>query len=126
MSNTIKRIIFFQKFALFTVMAQALGIRFIITAFHRTKEQQSRRYAQGRTAPGKIVTDCDGEVKRSFHQDWLAIDLVIIKDGKCVWERTNEYETLGKLWKQVFKGTWGGDWRLNDIYHFQYKGEESK
>jgi len=121
MSNTIKRVIFFQKFALFTVMAQVLGIRFIITTFHRTKEQQVARYAQGRTEPGRIVTNCDGVVRRSFHQDWLAIDLAIVKDGACVWERTSDYESLGSLWKKIFKGTWGGDWELNDIFHFQYK-----
>lgn len=34
----------------------------------RTVEQQAALYAQGRTAPGPIVTNCDGVKTRSNHQ----------------------------------------------------------
>ena len=34
----------------------------------RTTEEQIALYAKGRTAPGKIVTYCDGVTKKSNHQ----------------------------------------------------------
>lgn len=34
----------------------------------RTTARQQELYAQGRTTPGKIVTNCDGIINRSNHQ----------------------------------------------------------
>lgn len=100
--------------------------------FHRTAEQQAALYAIGRTieTDKKPVTNCDGYVKKSKHQSWLAVDLVVVIDGLLIWERTEDYEKLGKLGKK-FGLRWGGDWDSDDIieptendcYHFEYKGE---
>jgi len=38
----------------------------------RSVAQQQALYAKGRTAPGKIVTQCDGLIKKSRHQ--IALD----------------------------------------------------
>jgi len=121
MNNTIRRIIFLKKAVALINFACLNGIDFIVYTFYRTTEEQKKRYAQGRTEPGRIVTYCDGVKKRSAHQDWLAWDIVIIKNGKPIWQRTNDYELLGKFWKEL-GGIWGGDWELNDVYHFEYRG----
>lgn len=34
----------------------------------RTADEQAKLFAQGRTVPGKVVTNCDGVVKKSNHQ----------------------------------------------------------
>jgi peptidoglycan L-alanyl-D-glutamate endopeptidase CwlK len=80
-------------------------IDFIIVQFHRTEEQQSVLYQQGRTKPGKVVTDCDGYFKKSKHQSWEAFDIAIIEDGQINWN-SPKYDILGELWRE-FGGTWG-------------------
>ena len=113
MTKTTKRILFFQKFATFTQMAHMIGIDFVVTDFYRTAEQQKAKYDAG-------TSQCDGANKRSAHQDWLAIDVVIIRNGAACWDRDEDYEKLGAMWKEMFAGIWGGDWAsLNDIYHIQ-------
>lgn len=34
----------------------------------RTKETQQKYFAQGRTTPGNIITNCDGVKNKSYHQ----------------------------------------------------------
>lgn len=122
MTNTAKRIIFLKKIMALTSFACLNYINFIVYTFHRTTKEQEERYSSGRTKPGRKITYCDGIKKRSAHQDWLAWDIVIIENNKAVWERTKDYELLGKFWKNL-GGTWGGDWKLGDIYHFEWRGE---
>lgn len=78
----------------------------------RTVEQQQTLYAQGRTAPGPIVTNCDGVHSRSNHQThadgfghavdiaWIPNDL--IKDPfstKWPWHDMGTYaEAQGLIW----------------------------
>src|SRR5947209_4113201 len=45
-----------------------------VTQGLRTVEEQDALYAQGRTAPGKIVTNCPGGL--SYHNFGLAVDCV--------------------------------------------------
>ena len=40
----------------------------LVTDGVRTAQRQFELYSQGRTMPGKIVTYCDGELKKSNHQ----------------------------------------------------------
>lgn len=51
---------------------RALGFPMHIVQKVRTTEQQQALYAQGRTKPGPLVTNCDGVIKRSNHQ--IALD----------------------------------------------------
>lgn len=44
------------------------GKGIVITYGVRTVKEQSDLFAKGRTKPGKIVTNCDGVIKRSKHQ----------------------------------------------------------
>ena len=127
MKNTtiLNQIAHLKRFALLTFYAESVGIRFLVTEFIRTKEQQQERYLQGRTKPGKIVTNIDGVTKISKHQTKEAHDILIIDDnGNPVWEHTPEYTKLGEMWEQL-GGVWGGRWyidgktKFDDCYHFQ-------
>lgn len=55
------------------------GITWVVTETARTAERQKALYAQGRTAPGPIVTKCDGKIKFSNHQYGLAVDFAPTK-----------------------------------------------
>jgi len=70
------------------------------TWFHRTTRQQNELYQKGRGLfpdKKKIVTYCDGYKRRSKHQDWLAVDIVILVNGKIRWSHPG-YKLLGKYW----------------------------
>lgn len=100
--------------------------------FHRTEKQQAELYAIGRTVEThkKPITNCDGIIKISKHQRWLAFDFVIVIDGELQWSRIPAYEKFGKLAKRLGL-RWGGDWDSddiiepteNDVYHVEHKGD---
>ena len=124
MTHTQKRIRFIQLFALLTQKATLEGIEFIIWTFYRSHTEQNLLYQRGRTEEGKIITNCDGYAKQSMHQKWLAIDVLIIKDGAAVWDYVPEYDRLGEIW-EALGGVWGGRFKSpsGDVYHFEYGGE---
>ena len=128
-----KRVLFFLRICLLVTTAKLLhNINVRPFWFNRTEDQQAGLYDIGRTKEleRRPVTNFDGFIKKSKHQFWLAIDLVIVIEGLLIWERIEAYELLGKL-AQKFGLRWGGDWDSdeiiepteNDIYHFEYKGE---
>jgi len=63
----------------------------------------------------------------SYHNYGLAIDIVLIVDGKSAsWEIKRDFDGDGKAdWIEVvaifksFGWEWGGDWRFFDAPHFQ-------
>jgi len=116
LTNTEKRIRFIDLFSQFVQQAKAKGIQFIVWTFHRTAQEQNYLYQQGRTRSGRKVTNCDGYIKASNHQNWLAKDILIIKDGHDVWTRTPDYDRLGEIWTAL-GGRWGGEW--DDCFHFE-------
>jgi peptidoglycan L-alanyl-D-glutamate endopeptidase CwlK len=124
MTNTAKRCQFLQHLALLIQKATLEGIEFIVWTFYRSPADQNFLYQQGRTRPGKIITNCDGTLVRSRHQDWLAVDILIIKDGADQWIRTPEYDRLGEIWESL-GGKWGGNFKspAGDIFHFQAEVE---
>ena len=80
-----------------------------VTQAVRTAEQQAVLFAQGRTTPGPIVTNCDGVVKKSRHQPAAdgyghAVDCAFIGPTPFVgpWKL---YGEMGKALGLV----WGGD-----------------
>ena len=98
-----------------TLAAQE-GIDLAITAGHRSREDQARLYAQGRTTPGGIITYAKPGTSR--HESGRAIDVVPLKDGKPDW-KSPHWRRLGELGQQLGL-EWGGTWkRLNDRPHFQ-------
>ena len=83
---------------------------------YRTFEEQDKLYAQGRTAPGSIVTKTRGGF--SNHNFGLAVDVVPFENGKLNWE-TKNYPLIGTIGKSVGL-EWGGDWKsIVDRPHFQ-------
>ena len=92
----------------------------------RTFAEQDALYAQGRTKPGKKVTNAKGG--QSIHNYGLAVDIVLILDGKTAsWDEKSDFDRDQQSdWMEVvseFKKAgwvWGGDWRtFKDMPHFE-------
>lgn len=100
------------------------GIDLIVTSTLRDFAAQAVLYAQGRTAPGRIVTNArPGE---SFHNFRVAFDVVPVVGGKPVWGTEGKD---GELWQQVGEIgeslglEWAGRWKsFRELPHFQYTG----
>lgn len=83
----------------------------------RTHDEQAKIYAQGRTAPGKIVSH--SPPGHSKHESGRAFDIGIFKNGKYL-EESPLYAQLGPIGETVgFE--WGGRWKggSRDEPHFQ-------
>jgi peptidoglycan L-alanyl-D-glutamate endopeptidase CwlK len=97
----------------------------------RTFAEQDALYAQGRTKPGKVVTNAKGG--QSYHNYGLAVDIVLIRDmdgngsfETASWDTKLDADGDGQPdWMEVvaiFKRhgwEWGGDWKFTDMPHFQ-------
>lgn len=97
----------------------------------RTYAEQNALYAQGRTTPGKKVTQAKGG--QSYHNFGLAIDIVLIidKDGNgsfetASWDAKSDFDGDGKSdWQEVvnifkrYGWAWGGEWKFTDMPHFE-------
>lgn len=105
------------KVADFILEAQKRGIYLRVFSGLRTFDQQARLYAQGRTAPGTIVTNAKpGE---SWHNYGLAFDVVEMEGGRALWSNPR-WKQIGALGKN-FGFEWGGDWKsFDDKPHFEY------
>ncbi|WP_018752159.1 M15 family metallopeptidase [Paenibacillus sanguinis] len=97
----------------------AAGVPILITQGLRTIAEQDALYAQGRTKPGKIVTNARGGY--SNHNFGMAIDFCLLKpDGKNVsWEVSPAWLQVVEIAKSLgFE--WGGDWKkFKDYPHFE-------
>lgn len=84
--------------------------KIIITCSYRSPREQQRLYAQGRTAPGGIVTQADGVRKLSKHNAWpaRALDTAILQGGKIEWaeELYWPYIDLCKKHGLIAGGSW--------------------
>ncbi|MGD6897096.1 M15 family metallopeptidase [Bacillus infantis] len=108
-------------------MAYDKGIYVIITQGLRTIAEQNALYAQGRTAPGNIVTNARGGT--SYHNFGLAFDFAISNSTGSVvyWDTSIDTNKDGyKDWQQVGQMgqklglEWGGAWdKFLDTPHFQ-------
>ena len=95
----------------------------------RTIAEQDEKYSQGRTNPGKIVTNAKGG--QSVHNYGFAVDIVLIIDGKTAsWDVKKDWDNDRVAdWDEcvkVFKAhgwNWGGDWKsFKDMPHFDKSG----
>ena len=95
------------------------GIYLIITEGYRTKKRQDTLYAQGRTKPGKIVTNAKGSTYSSQHMWGIAFDIAI-NDSKRLYDKAL-IKKVAKIAKKIGLG-WGGDWKsFPDTPHFYLK-----
>lgn len=105
----------------FLKAAEEAGIDLLVTSTYRDNASQDALYAQGRTAPGRIVTNA--KAGQSFHNHRCAVDVVPVRNGKPVWDTKDPvWQTVGRLGKAAGL-EWAGDWkRFKEFPHFQYTG----
>lgn len=103
---------------------EAEGIDLLVTSTYRDEEAQEALYAQGRTSPGRKVTNA--RAGQSFHNYRLAYDVVPLRNGKPVWGTTG---ADGELWARIGELgeamglEWAGRWtRFREYPHFQFTG----
>lgn len=97
-----------------------------ITQGLRTFQQQEKLYAQGRTIPGKKVTNA--KPGQSIHNYGFAVDICLIIDGKYAswdtakdWDgdRISDWNECVKIFSK-YGWEWGGSWKtFKDLPHFQ-------
>ena len=94
------------------------GIDVLVTSTYRDAASQNALYAQGRTKPGKIVTNA--KAGDSWHNWRCAVDFVPIVNGKAAWNDTALFTKCGELAeKQGLE--WAGRWkRFKELAHVQY------
>lgn len=101
------------------------GIDLIITCTWRSPEEQAVLYAQGRTTPGKIVTNA--RPGQSLHNHTvnnrptsLAFDVVPIRSGKAIWNAKDVvWMRVGQI-GEALGLEWAGRWsRFKEFPHFQ-------
>lgn len=96
------------------------GIDVIVTSTYRDYESQTALYAQGRTTPGRIVTNA--RPGQSFHNFRLAFDFVPIDHGKAQWTDTATFTRCGLIAEEVGL-EWAGRWkRFRELAHAQWTG----
>ena len=85
----------------------------------RSVAEQDALYAQGRTKPGKIVTNARGSNYSSMHQWGVAFDFYR-NDGKGAYNNSGHFfEKVGALGQSIGL-EWGGSWKsIKDMPHFQ-------
>jgi peptidoglycan L-alanyl-D-glutamate endopeptidase CwlK len=102
------------------------GIDIKIGECVRTVAEQDAIYAQGRTTPGKVVSNAKGSTYSSMHQWGIAFDFYldedVDKDGKTSDDAFNNstalFDKVGKIGKSIGL-EWGGNWSKPDRPHFQ-------
>lgn len=97
------------------------GMDVLIYCTYRSPEEQNGLYAQGRSKPGKIITNARGG--ESWHNHRCAFDFVPMVAGKPAWGDTNLYRKAGVIAESVgleWAGRWTGS--LRETAHCQYTG----
>lgn len=108
----------------FVERCKAQGINALIICTYRSNEVQAKLYAQGRTAPGKIVTKSKpGQSRHNRAVNGVpastAFDFVPVVDGKAQWSETHpHWAAAGRIAKDLGL-EWGGTWKFIDRPHVQ-------
>lgn len=93
------------------------GIEVKLTCGYRSIEEQNRLYAQGRTSPGRIVTNARGG--SSWHNYGLAADYAFVVGGQITWN--GPWHVFGRIARECGL-EWGGDWKkFPDRPHVQFR-----
>jgi len=91
-----------------------------LTCTYRSNAEQMKLYAQGRTAPGKIVTQIRRNGKHNF-QPARAFDIAFkTKGGALDWSPALFKKFAAIVAIQYPEVNWGGDWEsFKDLPHFE-------
>jgi peptidoglycan L-alanyl-D-glutamate endopeptidase CwlK len=104
----------------FVASCASHNIDVIITSTYRDADSQNALYAQGRTLPGKKVTNASAG--KSFHNYRVAFDFCPIVNGKAVWNDAALYFKCGAIAESVGL-EWAGRWEsYKESAHCQYTG----
>jgi peptidoglycan L-alanyl-D-glutamate endopeptidase CwlK len=106
---------------------QIPGLKMIVCSTYRDIESQNALYAQGRTAPGRIVTNAKGG--ESNHNFRVAFDVFPTLHGKPILFEKDGDEVSDPIWQKLGEMgeanglEWGGRWKhFTEAPHFQYTG----
>ena len=97
-----------------------LNPQVFLTCTHRTPQEQLDLYAQGRTKPGKIVTQLKTGSKHNSKPS-KAFDIAFKNaKGALVWDKIH-FANFAAIVKEKYPNVeWGGTWKkLPDAPHFQ-------
>jgi len=113
-----------QKAIVHTQLCAAKGIDILIYCTLRSNEEQDKLYAQGRTVPGKIVTNARaGESAHNPDINGLshAYDCCPMLAGKPIWDANHPYWPIVGACGEEAGLTWSGRWtgKLKETAHFQ-------
>lgn len=109
------------------------GIKVTCTCTWRSYDQQFALYAQGRTVPGKKVTNAKAGTSAHNYAfpdgkpASLAFDVVVVIDGKACWETGKDpgktaWLKIGEIGTKVGL-VWGGNFKsFKDYPHFELPG----
>ncbi len=106
-----------QKLANDTIAKSPFDFGILKTGGLRTAEMQKELFDKG-------YSQCDGTIKKSFHQTGKAIDFVPYINGNYTWENKQAFLAIAKtafeVWeefedKQGFHLHWGGFWSAKDL-----------
>ena len=98
--------------------AAGIGITIKVISGLRTYSQQNELYAQGRTKPGRVVTNARGGY--SNHNFGIAFDIGVFEGAKYL-DESPKYKAVGALGVELGL-EWGGNWKtIQDQPHFQLR-----
>lgn len=106
------------------VLAKIHGYEYKAISGNRSWEDQARIYAQGRTSPGKIVTNAKPGF--SNHNYGIAVDMGVFKNGIYLDSaKPSEAEAFHRKaagLAEKYNIEWGGSWKsFKDYPHFEYR-----
>ena len=105
----------------FLAKCEAAGHDVLIYCTLRSNTEQTQLYAQGRTAPGRVVTNA--RAGESWHNFGRAFDFVPLVAGKPAWNDSDLYLKCGRIAESVGL-EWAGRWtgKLRETAHCQDRG----
>lgn len=128
----------------FLADCEGLNVGIIITCTYRSNAEQSIAYAQGRTAPGRIVTwarpgeSLHNRIGADGNPAARAFDIVVTRHGKLIWTTAGDgldddpsdddtddlelWQRAGAIGKSIGL-EWAGDWPRpkKEFPHFQLR-----
>lgn len=112
----------------FLAKCEAAGLDILITCTYRSNAEQTTLYAQGRTGPGRIVTNA--RAGQSTHNFMLngkraakAFDIVPLVAGKAVWDGHHpDWQQAGDIGMSLGLKWYGApDAKFKELPHFELK-----
>ncbi|KQV85420.1 M15 family metallopeptidase [Rhizobacter sp. Root1221] len=91
--------------------AERVPFQLFVVEGLRTAARQAQLYAQGRTAPGKVVT----WTLASKHIDGRAVDLAPLRNGGVDWSDPKDFDAIARAMfdaasELAVRIRWGADW----------------